>query len=404
MASDCIIAPSPYADWMATDTETEVELSRKVQGKVYRKHILNRGVLLHPVTGTKIDINDEFIDRMKRNFTNNVCDIVQVPLANDQNAHVENPAANLGEVVGIEDNRATGKVYALVDARKHVNDFGKTLLGASAFFHLNYKDSKSGQRVGPTLLHVAVTNRPYVTGLDPYEAVVAASAEDLGEPVLVQMSGDSQEVSVPRPLADVLAELNTDHQIDVDALRTQLSTAETAVTDAVTASEVAEKKAADLEVKLSAVDTTLADRVAAALAGSEEGAKLSKSEGVSDEDVVKAVTELANRNVALSAAQTASDGRIAALETKNAEIEVDRLISEGRILPAKREVHLTMCLTNREMFDQIVPDEPIVKMSVEQGIAPQGKEHDKHEIDIEAEIARLTAPGGAAAQYVGTKS
>lgn len=397
MASDCIIAPSPYADWTEADSST-LELARKVQGKVYRKHILNRGVLLHPVTGTKISIDDNFVSRMKQNFDSNVCDIVQVPLANDQNAHVECPAANLGEVVGIEDDKKTGKIYALVDARKHPEDFGKTLLGASAFFHLNYKDSKSGNRVGPTLLHVAVTNRPYVTGLDPYEPVVAASAEDLGEPVLVQMSGDSQEVRVPRPVDEVLAELLTDHKIDVNDLRTQLTAAETNLTDAHTAAEVAEKKAGDLEAKLSAVDSTLADRVAAALAGSEEGAKLSKSSDISDEDVVKAVTDLAQRNVALSAAQEASDGRIAALEKRNAETEIDSLISEGRILPAKREVHLTMALSNRELFDQIVPDEPIVKMSVEKGVAPKGEDHDKHDLNIEEEIARLTA--GSAAQYV----
>lgn len=397
MASDCIIAPSPFADWTATDSE--VELSRKVQGKVYRKHILTKGTLFHPVTGSPIQIDDSFVNRMKQNFTDNVCDIVQVPLANDQNSHVENPAANLGEVVGIEDDKTSGKVYALVDARKHAEDFGKTLLGASAFFHLNYKNSKTNTRVGPTLLHVAVTNRPYVTGLDPYEPVVAASAEDLGEPVLVQMSGDRQEDPVPRPVADVIAELNTDHKIDVTALQAQLSASETALTKAKAATKVAEDKASDLETKLSAVDS-LAERVTAALAGSEEGTKLSKVDEVTDEAVVKAVSELAARNVALSSAQDAAVTRITALERKNAEIEVDQMINDGRILPAKREVHLTMALTNREMFDQIVPDEPIVKMSVEKGVAPKGEEHDKHEIDIEAEIARLTGEGGAAAQYV----
>jgi hypothetical protein len=389
-----VIAPSPYSDWTeVAPEESSVELARTVQGKVYRKHILNRGTLLHPVTGTKITVNDDFVNRLKRNFNDGVCDIVQVPLANDQNQHVENPAANLGEVVGIEDDPKSGKVYALVDARKHADDFGRTLLGASAFLHLNYKNSKTNQRVGPTLLHVAVTNRPYVTGLDPYEAVVAASSEYLGEPALMKMSVEGREDVVPRTVEELLTELSTDHSIDVNDLRTQLSQAQKDAQAALTRAEEA-------EVKLSSVDASLADRVAAALAGSEEGAKLAKTDQVSGEDVVAAVAELAHRNVALSSAQEVSETRIAALEKRNAETEVDRLVEEGKILPAKRDVFLTMALTNRELFDQIIPDEPIVALNVEQGVAPKGEEHDKHEFNIEEEVARLTADGGAAAQYV----
>jgi Mu-like prophage I protein len=310
-------------------------------------------------------------------------------LANDQNEHVENPAANVGEVLGIEDDKKTGKVYALIDARKHEGDFGKTILGASAFLHLNYKNSKTNKRVGPTLLHVAATNRPYVTGLDPYEQVVAASAEYLGEPALMQMSGgNDREGSMPRSLDEVLAELRTDHEIDVDALRTQLSAVEKEKTD-----EAAKAKAA--EDKLTSTTTKLAQ----ALSGSEEGAKLSAGD-VSSEDVVNAVAELAQRNVALSAAQEASVDRIAALEKRNVEVEIDGLISEGRILPAKREVFLTMALTSREMFDQVIPDEPIVALNAEKGTAPRADEHKGREFDVEAELARLTAPGGAAAEYV----
>lgn len=387
-----LIAPSPVSDWSEVDG-SGLELARKVQGTVYRKHILTRGTLLHPETGSKIQIDDDFVRHLQQNFDNNVCDIVQVPLANDQNRHVENPAANLGEVVGIEDDKSTGKVYAMVDARKHAGDFGKTLLGASAFLHMNYKDSKTGQRVGPTLLHVAVTNRPYVTGLDPYEPVVAASAEDLGEPALVRMSGnDREDPHMPRQLEEVLAELSADHKIDVNALKAELTSAQEKVT-------AAESRASDAETKLSAVDTTLAERIATALKGSEEGAKLAAGDA-SEEDVLSAVKELATRNVTLSNAQEEAGTRIAALEKRNTEVEIDGLISDGRILPAKREAFLTMALTNRELFDQIVPDEPIVKMSKEQGSSPQPEEQKKGKWDVTEEIARLTGEGGPAHKYV----
>src|SRR5204862_431120 len=59
---------------------------------------------------------------------------------------------------------------------KSAEDFGKTILGASAMLDLDYADVRSGQRVGPTLLHVAATNRPHLVDLEPYTDAVAASA------------------------------------------------------------------------------------------------------------------------------------------------------------------------------------------------------------------------------------
>lgn len=391
-----VIAPSPVSDW--AEVGDEVRLSRKKMGRVFEKHILSFGDLLHPVTGQRIKIDKAFADQLKANFDAGVCDIVQVPLANDQNQHVENPGANLGEVLDLRVDEQAGKIYAQVDARKQADDFGKTLLGASAFMHLNYKNTKTGQKVGPTLLHVAVTNRPYVTGLDSYEEIVAASSEYEGEPALLQMSAtsDQREAAVPRTLDEILAELKAEHNLDVAELQTKLSAVET--------------DKADTEVKLSAAEKALAEKpdvdelaakVKAALVGTEAEVKLSAEDGSIDTDtIVSAVGELAQQNVKLSATAEAAVGRIAALEKRNVETEIDALVGEGRILPAKREVYLNLALSNRETFDALVPDEPIVALSVENGVAPKAEEHKKQEIDVDAELARLTAEGGPAAQYL----
>src|ERR1700742_4725272 len=136
----CIV-PAPGGDTFAPVADVPVALarSRRVQGKLFEKHILNMGTLLHPKTGQKIHIDDAFVATMQDNFTKGYCDIVQVPLANDDNKHVETPAANLGEVVGIKER--DGKVYALIDARQDADKFGKTYLGASAYLSTNYTDS-----------------------------------------------------------------------------------------------------------------------------------------------------------------------------------------------------------------------------------------------------------------------
>lgn len=394
---ECFIAPSPVSDWTEVD---EVRLSRKTkQGRVFEKHILNFGDLIHPVTGQKIKIDKAFADKLVSNFDNGYCDIVQVPLANDQNQHVENPGANLGEVLGIRVDESAGKVYAQVDARKHADDFGKTLLGASAFMHLNYKDTKTNNRVGPTLLHVAVTNRPYVTGLDPYQEIVAASSEYDGEPALLEMSAttDQEEAAVPRTLDEILAELKADHNFDVAGLQAQIAALETKANESTAALSAAQEELAakpDLD--------ELVDKVRTALSGTGvvEETKLSAGD-VTTDDLVSAIATVAQDNVKLTSANEENDKRIAALERRHVEGEIDGYISEGKILPAKREVFLTMALSNREMFEQILPDEPLIKLGNELGSGPSAEAHQTQELDVEAEIARLTGSGGPASQYIG---
>lgn len=364
----CVIAPSPASDWQRASLITG--LAREVSGTLFRKHILNRGTLLHPKTKEPITIDDAFVTSLKRNFESGVADIVQVPLANDKNEHVESPDANLGEVVGIEDDPSTGKVYALVDARMNPEKFGKTYLGASAFLHLNYPDSMSGEAVGPTLLHVAVTNRPYVTGLDPYEAV-AAAAEQFSDPVV--LSVPEKEGAVPRTVDEILAELKDQHGVDVAALRTELATAQ-------------ERLAEDDDAR------ELAERIATTLQTSGSEVKLSSdSAKVSSSDLVTAVAELVQSNVALANTCDEAADRISALERRNLEQEIDGYVAAGRIVPVHRDDYVELASSNRDMFDRLLPKEPVVALNAEVGQGPRHEEHQTRQLDVDSEVARLTA-------------
>jgi phage I-like protein len=352
-----------------------VELARTKQGRLFRKHILNKGMLKHPDVG-ELDINDAFVDTLKRNFTTGVCDIVQVPLANDRNQHSESPEANIGEVIGLEEK--DNKVYAIIDAReaKHADRLGKTYLGASAMLHMNYTDTRTGEKVGPTLLHTCVTNRPYVTGLEDYQEILAATSDTSGDAAVLLAADvldvetppteettemtDAQktdETPVPPSLEDLLGALKTHHSIDVPSLQAQAAEA----------------------VKTAALSQTLAaalkDAGVVKLANTEP-------DTVSTEDVVGAVAELANSNVTLT-------DRVNKLERKDAEHIVDALIGEGRVMPKQRPGFVELRLTNQTMFDQLVPAEPIVKLSNENGVTPP--QDDAHTKDVDKEVARLAA-------------
>jgi hypothetical protein len=361
-----------------SDGDGYMELARTKTGRLFRKHLLNKGPLRHPANGQIIDINDEFIAKLKDNFNNGVCDIVQVPLANAKNEHTEDPTSNIGEVVDIEVKG--DKVYAVLDVRDpaHADKLGKTYLGASAMLSLDYTNTKTGEKVGPTLLHSCVTNRPYVTGLDDYEEIVAATT-DSSEDAAVLLSDNTVviEKAVPKPseetempeqaetetvakpsLEELLTALKTDHNIDVSQLQAQAG-------------------AGHEQAKLS---QTIVDALTSA--GVVKLSNAEKADGVATDTVVAAVQELATNNVSLS-------HRIAGMEKREAEHLVDGLIEHGRLMPAQRDVFVEMKLTAPAMFDKAVPATAIVKLSNEQGVNVPKDEAQKY--DIDAEITRLSA-------------
>lgn len=364
MGDDLVIVPS--------DGDGYVELARTKTGRLFRKHLLNKGPLRHPNSGQIIDVDDEFIATMKKNFDDRICDIVQVPLANAKNEHSEEPERNIGEVVDIEVKG--DKVYAVMDIRdaSHADRLGKTYLGASAMMSLDYTNTKTGKKVGPTLLHSCVTNRPYVTGLDDYEEIVAATTdrsdeaavllsdktvviEKPAEEPVVPEQENAQTVAEPS-LDEMLLSLKSKHGIDVAALQAQQ-------TDAATQT---------------ALSQTIVDALTKAGI-----VQLSNTEDdkPSTDTVITAVQDLATNNVTLS-------NRVQAMEKREAEYAVDALIGQGRIIPAEREARIELKLSNPEMFDKLLPAQPIVKLSNEVGInKPDDK---KQELDIDGEIARLS--------------
>lgn len=366
MSDDLVIVPS--------NGDSYVELARTRTGRLFRKHLLNLETLKHPATGKDIKIDDTFVKTLTKNFRDGVCDIVQVPLANDKNEHTENPERNIGEVVDIQVKDK--KLYAILDVRDdtHADKLGKTYLGASAMMHLDYTDTKTGKKVGPTLLHSCVTNRPYVTGLEPYEEIVAATS-DRSEEAVVLLTDDvdeveptkepemakeeTQETATKPTLEELFEALKSEHNIDVPALQAK-------------ATEGTEK--ADQAANLS---KTLLDALTNAGV-----VKLTQPDGddtVTNDEVVGAVAKVAEENVTLT-------NRLTALERERAEDAVQRDIDGGFIKPAKKKDMVELKLSNPSLYDAVKPDDPIVKLNNETGVTPPKDEN--HKKDIDGDIKR----------------
>ena len=379
-----VVLPHPSGD-------AYVELSDSKKGKVFRKQILRMNQsFVHPADHSKrIKIDSAFAQKLVDNFKAGVCDIVQFPLVNDKNQHVENPDANLGQVVDLSYDD-TG-VYADIDVRKNPEAIGTTVLGASAMMSLDYTDTITGARKGPTLLHVAATNRPYLTNLAPYEAVALSNYDEeyvMLSPDNTDSDSSETESENPMSLEELLAKLKEDFDIDVAALQAAAKVDEESAdetpeskTDEAKAEEASvepkaeesadeapvEPKAEEEPAALSAVSPEDAHNLFAALSAVLTSADpglvaLSKSEDdITIEDIASGIVELSNGYKAMAA-------DVEAMKHEKAVGEVEKAVEAGRITPAQKDAMLELRLSNEELFNKIVPSEPLVSLSAQTGV------------------------------------
>lgn len=341
-----------------------VELAGTNKGKLFRKQILRKGEsFVHPANpNMKIEVDDNLLDKLVENFEKGLCDTVQFPLVDEKNRHVEDPARNLGQVVGL--TKEDDGLYTTIDVRKNADDIGSTVLGASAMFSLNYTDTKTGQKVGPTLLHVAATNRPYLTKLAPYEAVALSADSDTECVVLSRVddssgtvSGANSESEPEMTLEEMLSELKSEHGIDVEALQAR------------------EENATDTEALVTALSNVLtaADSDLVALSN------------VSD---TPSVTDIADAIVELSSKYADAAEQLDTLQLSAVESEVDSLVREGKVLPKQREAMVKLAMSDRETFDALVPENSLVSLS-EIGVMTHEQPGGSHFEQAVSEVDRL---------------
>lgn len=167
-------------------------------------------------------------------------------------------------------------------------------------------------------------------------------------------------------LDEYKAQFKTEHGIDVDALLVAAKANEATVD--LTAKLADALKGID-DIKLSNTNSDEAPRV---------------------DEVVGAVADLVEKNVALSQSNDTLNVRLSNLEKSAIDAEVAGLVKEGRILPAQVADFTELALSNRSMFDRLVPADAIVTLSQESGVTIVDEQP---ELDIDATVARIAARG-----------
>ncbi len=341
-----------------------VELSATPKGTVFRKQILHYGDLLYPgaPNGGKVKVDEAFADSLVKNFKNHVISSVAVPKANEKNQHNEDPDRNIGEVINVL--KGKDGIYVDMDIRVDADKIGKTLLGTSAMLHLNATDRRTGEKVGPTLIHNCVTNNAFVPDLGDFEELVAMTTggvdiTDENQIVVLTSAPEATKEKHMSTLDELFAELKSDHGIDVPELQKKAAASDAAVA---LSSKIQEELVTTGLLKLSNTD-----------------------EEVTADVLVGAVAEAGTKIVELS---SRVDGLVEDAAKKDAEVAVDKLVLSGHILPKDKEAMLELRLSNADLFDKLVPEKPVIKLSTEAGFEPTDEAHKK---TVDDEITRLTA-------------
>lgn len=144
--------------------------------------LLRTGKFQHPVYG-KLEISSQMLSEMKKNFDNRAR---RIDLAIDYKHESEDVAA--GWIKGVKLSQDKQELWAVVEwtpnGRKVLAD--REFRYLSADFHLDYQDSETLEKFGPTLLGAGLTNRPFVKDMAP----------------AVQLTEFQDDASVTNPMAD----------------------------------------------------------------------------------------------------------------------------------------------------------------------------------------------------------
>lgn len=346
------VAESPFEEVI----ELTSRKSASPKGRIFRKQILFEGSFIHPANPTKrVVVDKKFAQQLVDNFNAGACDIVQMPIVDGSNAHSEDPTRNIGEVVGLSYEPGKG-VFADIDVRKHADDIGTTIIGASAMISMNYRNNRTGEYRSPVLLHVAATNRPFLTDLEGFKEIVSLSDIVKRESVTL-LSYAEKEGNDAMTKDELIAALRDEHGIDVPSLEARVA----AVEDIAAFSNLLDTDNADL---------SLSDLAAATVELDEKNATL--------------VDQLAAASAQVDTIRAERD----ALKLTHAEEEVDRLIEEGRIFPKARDKMIQLSVNDRELFDALVPDEAMVQLSDKQETVTTFEDVTGDEEKLSAEVSR----------------
>lgn len=172
-------------------------LALEEAAELNRIQILRTGTFHHPAYG-KFTITDDTLETMVKNFqdvrpkapTELVVDFEHLS-AGDLTDPKQGVAAGWVKDLIKQDGRLFADVEWNQEAAEAIKK--KEFRFISPEFDLNYTDKETGKKTGPTLISVALTNRPFLEGMEP-----VVLSEQLGAMIFIEEAFQERESQVRR--------------------------------------------------------------------------------------------------------------------------------------------------------------------------------------------------------------
>lgn len=320
------------------------DVAAKATGSVYRKQLFTYGTWINPNwwwdDELLMDLTMELALAMKANFDNNTIGS-KLPLPRNHTGDVN---ANTGEVIGFEVGQDAAYVYLDVRDSATAEDIDNGLIwDVSAGFDFDWVSQKDGSHHGPCLLHVALTDEPYINNMSGFEktelskrtesfakqfaidskpSVIMMSKNKYEELNMIKLSTVKNEKDYPVTVTykdakenDISITLEAGHEVDVP---------EEAVETVKTQIDESEKPAESTEE----TDEEKTAREAKEAEDAAAAADADKDKPAGDETAEQKLAK-ANQTIAEMSAQK----------------EFDRLLSAGKITDAQKSLFLSAATT-----------------------------------------------------------
>lgn len=330
---------SSAADMQLAKVDTiPADVRARATGTVYRKQLFTFGTWINPNwwwdDELTMELSAEIALAMKANFDNNTIGS-KVPVPRN---HTGDVSANTGEVIGMDVQADALYVYLDVRDEKTSSDIDKDLIwDVSAGFDFDWVSQKDGSHHGPCLLHVALTDEPYINNMTGFEKTELSKREQTfakqfaieGKPGVIMMSKNKVEEITMLKLSKV--KNDKDHEVTVtykDAQDNDVSIvvaagAEVDVPE--TAAEEVTQQIADSTAPAAAEEAD-ADKPDADADTEEEETETPAPQPTDADETTEQKLAKANKEIAQYRAEKA----------------YDQLLAKGKILPAQKELFLSV--------------------------------------------------------------
>lgn len=299
---------------------------------LFKKQLIRFGEWIDPIWPDEVmRIDRVFLEQILKNYKAGIPGRIPVPLT-----HTDNPEKNSGEIVDLmiegDGTSIEDGLYGIMEIRREetADDIRNELIfDVSISFSNNYVDTENGAQYGPTLLHVALVNNPYIKKMGGFTSLSEELEKFFGKGVEVRSLSEtatSKEIKMAKVTNDREFAVKVRHIVDGKEQETELA------------------PGAELELseeQVEAVTKQLSEAEAPKAEGGEGDAGEGAGDG-GDKNLSETERQLrdANRELSEMRAQKRAD-------------TIDKLygdaLNAGKIVPAQEESFRALC---DELVDQ----------------------------------------------------